>query len=56
MHHHQAESGMNEEKGWERERVARRHVVTEKMKLVGNEKKIIPVKKNNRKKSVSRFI
>lgn len=41
MHHHQAESGMKEEKGWEREGVARRHVVTEKMKLVGNVKKMI---------------
>lgn len=45
MHHHQAESGMNEERGWEKDGVARRHGVTEKMKLVGNEEKIIPVKK-----------
>lgn len=43
MHHHQAESGMIEEKGWERNGVARRHGVSEKMKVVGNEENIIPV-------------
>lgn len=36
MHHHQDESGMNEEKGKERDGVARRHGVTEIMKLAGN--------------------
>lgn len=43
MHYHQAESGMKE--GRERDGVARRPRVTEIMKLVGNEEKIIPVKK-----------
>lgn len=51
MHHHQAESGMKGKD--ERDGVARRHGVTEIMKLVGNEEKIIPVKEG---KSVSRFI
>ena len=51
MYHHQAESGMKEKK--ERNGVARRHRVTEIMKVVGNEEKIIPVKEG---KSVSRFI
>ena len=37
MHHHQNESGMKKER--ERDGVARRHGVTEKMKLVGNEEK-----------------
>lgn len=36
MHHHQDESGMNAEKGKERDGVARRHGVTELMKLAGN--------------------
>lgn len=36
MHHHQDESGMNEEKGKERDGVARRRGVTEIMKLAGN--------------------
>lgn len=43
MHHHQDESGMNEEKGKKRNGVARRHGVTEIMKLAGNVAKIIPV-------------
>lgn len=42
MHHHQDESGMSEEKGKERDGVARRHGVTEIMKLTGNVAKIIP--------------
>lgn len=42
MHHHQDESGMNVEKGKKRDGVARRHGVTEIMKLAGNVAKIIP--------------
>lgn len=45
MHHHQAESGMKDIKWRETNSVARRHWVTEIMKLVGNEEKIIPGKK-----------
>lgn len=49
MHHHQDESGMNEETGKERDGVARRHGVTEIMKLAGNVAEIIPViKKRSR--------
>lgn len=41
-------------RGQERDGVARRHGLTEKMKLVGNEEKMIPVKING-KKSVSKW-
>lgn len=41
MHHHQAESGMKEEEGRERDGVARRHGVTEIMNVVGNMGKIL---------------
>lgn len=51
MHHHQAESGKNEEKGWEWDAVARRRGETEKMRLVGNEEGIIPVKWTQRNQS-----
>ena len=44
MHHHQAESGMKKKKGRERDGVARRHGVSEVVKVVGNKEMIIPVK------------
>jgi len=47
MHHHQAESGMKGKEGKEWDDVARRHGVTEIMKLVGNKGKTSAMQKDS---------